>query len=614
MSLRTMINAVRKKTESVSLKESPYAKPTGYIDTGCYALNRIVSGDVFLGIPEGRITTFYGESGCTPDTAIVNVLVKYSDRIKNYLNPLPERSALDYNNFDAKQSLQCLLNIGFSQKELAKEMGLSRLSIRRIVTSKTQKINKNTLNKINNFIIRNLYVCTIAGVEKIRAITKDFLIKTPDGFQASSQTFQKGLKHCIKITTEYAFITVVSDDHAFIGKDNEWIFAANVIVGTELLTELGLDKVVSIEDAGMLECFDISIEHSEHRYFVDGFAAHNSGKSRVVAQIIINALTKNNYDYVFYCDSEGGGLYDLITNSGVDTGKIEHVLLPNIEEALVKMLNIYASIKEEIKECKEKGTPAPKCLMVLDSFGMLVSNKTYDDAVEKGKQVSDMGLKAKLKNDFIKSMMIPSIMTNTALIVINHIYDNPGAMYSTKIKDQPGGKGLQFASHIIVQTAKSLAKDKIDGLDEGQSYFKGNEITYFTAKNRLVKLGYEAKMMVDLNTGTNKWDGLLDEARRLGYIQGGASGRYLVPTYSEKSLTMKELMATDDAWMSFLTAFNERSKKDMQYGTEMEAVLANKPLEDEALIEEIDADGLLTDVVTVVEPEVPIKIKTSKKV
>lgn len=611
MSLRTMINAVRKKTESVSLKESPYAKPTGYIDTGCYALNRIVSGDVFLGIPEGRITTFYGESGCVPESGLVKVLVKYSDKVKNHLI-----TSICDSNADillSKTNLECLLNIGYSQKELSREMGLSRLSIRRIITGQTQKVNKGTVNKINDMLRRNTYLCKISDVEKIRNVTKDFYIKTPDGYAKTTQTFKKGLKHCLKITIGVNFETIVSDDHAFIGNNNEWIFAVNVIAGTELLTEDGFVKVASVTEVGMLECFDIDIEHPEHRYYIDGFAAHNSGKSRVVAQIIINALTKNNYDIIFYCDSEGGGLYDLITNSGVDTGKIEHVLLPNIEEALVKMLNIYASIKEEIKECKEKGTPAPKCLMVLDSFGMLVSNKTYDDAVEKGKQVSDMGLKAKLKNDFIKSMMIPSIMTNTALIVINHIYDNPGAMFSTKIKDQPGGKGLQFASHIIVQTAKSLAKDKIDGLDEGQSYFKGNEITYFTAKNRLVKLGYEAKMMVDLNTGTNKWDGLLDEARRLGYIQGGASGRYLVPTYSEKSLTMKELMATDDAWMSFLTAFNERSKKDMQYGTEMEAVLANKPLEDEALIEEIDADGLLTDVVTVVEPEVPIKIKTSKK-
>lgn len=605
MSLKTMMNAIRKKTESVSLKESPFAKPLGYIDTGCYALNRIISGDVFLGIPEGRITTFYGESGCTPDTATVTVLVKYSDKIKNYLNPCSlSAGELKNTKIDPKQYLQGLLDIGYSQKELSKEMGLSRLSIRRIITGQTEKVNKNTFAKIYSFITRNLYVCSIAQVEKIRAITKDFLIKTPDGFYASSQTFAKGPKHCVRITTEAAFITVVSDDHAFIGKDNEWVFAANVIIGTELLTEIGLDKVVSVEEVGMLDCYDLSIEHSEHRYYVDGFAVHNSGKSRIVAQIIINALTKHNYDMIFYCDSEGGGLYDLIVNSGIDADKIEHVLLPNIEEALVKMLNIYASIEEEIRERKLKNEAPPKCLMILDSFGMLVSNKTYTDAVEKDKQVSDMGLKAKLKNDFIKSMMIPAIKTNMALVVINHVYDNPGAMYASKTKEQPGGKGLQFASHIIVQSSKSLARDKEEGLDEGQSYFKANEITYFTTKNRLVKLGYEAKMMIDLNHGIGKWDGLLDEARRYGFIQGGGAGRYQVPSYSDKSLTMKEIMGNDEVWLSFLNEFNERSRKDMQYGSEIEAIMANKVLEDD---EELPIEA------TVIQEDAPLKAKASKK-
>jgi RecA/RadA recombinase len=216
-----------------------------------------------------------------------------------------------------------------------------------------------------------------------------------------------------------------------------------------------------------------------------------------------------------------------------------------------------------------------------------------------------MGLKAKLKNDFIKSMMIPSIKTNMALVVINHVYDNPGAMYASKTKEQPGGKGLQFASHIIVQSSKSLARDKEEGLDEGQSYFKANEITYFTTKNRLVKLGYEAKMMIDLNHGIGKWDGLLDEARRYDFIQGGGAGRYQVPSYSDKSLTMKEIMGNDEVWTSFLNAFNERSRKDMQYGSEIEAVLANKPLEDGLDIDlPIEAE---------IQPEVPLKGKASKK-
>lgn len=58
----TLLANLRKSTGSITLNESEFSKPKEFYSTGCYALNRIISGSFFGGIPEGRLTILYGES------------------------------------------------------------------------------------------------------------------------------------------------------------------------------------------------------------------------------------------------------------------------------------------------------------------------------------------------------------------------------------------------------------------------------------------------------------------------------------------------------------------------------------------------------------------------
>lgn len=53
---------IKKTTGAVSFLESKYGEITHFIDTGCMALNRIVSGSLYKGIPAGRVITISGES------------------------------------------------------------------------------------------------------------------------------------------------------------------------------------------------------------------------------------------------------------------------------------------------------------------------------------------------------------------------------------------------------------------------------------------------------------------------------------------------------------------------------------------------------------------------
>jgi RecA/RadA recombinase len=289
-----------------------------------------------------------------------------------------------------------------------------------------------------------------------------------------------------------------------------------------------------------------------------------SGKSWIAATLVKNALTQNNYDIVFYIDSEGGGLDVFLENEGVDLNKVEHILVNSVEACSTKLLYLYDQIEKTRAEQIEANEEPIKALVVLDSFGALVAEKLITDAVNKDKQVSDMGSTARLKNAMMKSMMTRVMKTKCSLVVLNHVYDDPSAMFTTKIKCMPGGQGIQFASHIIVQTSKKLEKD--DNTKEA-AYFKGNTLRFFTVKNRIIKPGFTAECFIDFDKGINKWEGLIAEARRLGFIEGGTAGRYKVPTYSDKTLRLNDLLTNDAIWESFLDAFNEKSKAEIQYGS-----------------------------------------------
>jgi RecA/RadA recombinase len=64
-SLESVLNAADKMNPDAEiLSESPLSLVDEWIDTGCYALNAIVSGSCFGGLPKGRIIGFTGPSGC----------------------------------------------------------------------------------------------------------------------------------------------------------------------------------------------------------------------------------------------------------------------------------------------------------------------------------------------------------------------------------------------------------------------------------------------------------------------------------------------------------------------------------------------------------------------
>ncbi len=311
-------------------------------------------------------------------------------------------------------------------------------------------------------------------------------------------------------------------------------------------------------------------------------AGENSvGKSLIAAHIMANAL-KSGYDYVFYFDSEGGALREFFENVGCDPDLIEHILVENVEDAQLQIMRVYNLIKEYKEKNPDKDM---KFLCVLDSLGGLVAEKTMTDA-DKGKVVSEMGGRAKKINTLMKAITVPAIKTDTSMIVLNHVYDDPSAMFTNKIKNQSGGKGLQYMASITIQCARNLEKD---GDKNSEGFYSGTNLTFFTVKNRMCRPSLEAKIYLDFKKGfINPYDGLFDEAVRGGFILCPAQGYYTVPTCSdpEKKWRKAQIEANKEIWNTFIDKFNEWSLNDLKYSKlAQEAIEAdNKSDEDEEKI------------------------------
>lgn len=303
---------------------------------------------------------------------------------------------------------------------------------------------------------------------------------------------------------------------------------------------------------------------------------NSTGKSLLAALIMSNAL-KSGYDAIFYFDAEGGGSKDFFENVGCDTNKIYQILVSSVEDAQIKILDTFNTIIEIKKE-----NPDAKFLCVLDSLGALVADKVLRDA-DKGKVASEMGGRAKVVNNLMKALTIPALQTDTAMVVLNHVYDDPSAMYSQKIKNAGGGKGLQYMGSIILQCTRSLEKDENKDSD---AYYGGTNLKFFTVKNRMARPSLECEVYLDFKKGfTRQLSALFDEAVRGGFITCPSQGYYCVPSSSEpeKKRRRSEIENDVNLWKTFLNAFDEWSQKDLQY-SKLETI----DIEDEKLQDNLD--------------------------
>lgn len=303
------------------------------------------------------------------------------------------------------------------------------------------------------------------------------------------------------------------------------------------------------------------------------FGASGSGKSLIAAITAARALKAGKIDVVYIFDSEGGSLINVFKQYGVDLDRVQHIPVKSVEHCTTKMVQTYDMLVDAHQAYLDDpdNNDDVRAICILDSLGALASDKLANDAVNKDKTSMDMGIGAKMKNNMMRGLMMRAVMSNCTLIVINHEYQDPGAMFASKIHNMAGGKAIEYGSHIILQCEKLLIKandtEWLTGKESEEQdvgFFKGNKIRFFTTKNRVIKPGYTATVYVDFNTGISKYDGLIEDAVKYGFLEE-VRGGYVCKSYSDKRVTYKDLVQKDEIWNTFIDDFNKKSIEAMSY-------------------------------------------------
>ncbi len=213
-------------------------------------------------------------------------------------------------------------------------------------------------------------------------------------------------------------------------------------------------------------------------------------------------------------------------------------------------------------------------------------------------------------NNMVKGCTMPALVSNCSMLFINHVYDDPSAMYASKVKNQSGGKGLQYMGSIGLQCDKRL--DKTEN-EENIGYYRGSFLKFISTKNRIVKPFYETEVFVDFNHGIRKYDGLIEPALEYGFIKEGKKGYYVIPSWDEEKQIKKTALILpeyDEIWDTFLDDFNKKSKNDMSYSSIEEMEKIDKQIEDEieAQFDGIEVEEIKVDALTGNEiSEIPSK-------
>jgi RecA/RadA recombinase len=274
----------------------------------------------------------------------------------------------------------------------------------------------------------------------------------------------------------------------------------------------------------------------------------STGKTFFSLAVVKNFLDNNPDGYCLYFDSEAAVNKGLLESRGVDLNRTVVVNVVTIEEFRTKALKaVDKYLQMPIDERKP-------CMFVLDSLGMLSTEKEIRDALD-DKQVRDM-TKSQLVKGAFRMLTLKLGQANVPLIVTNHTYDVIGAYVPTK--EMGGGSGLKYAASTIIYLGKKKEKDGKEVI--------GNIIKAKTHKSRLSKENKQVEIRLYYDDrGLDRYYGLL-ELGEIGGLWKNVAGRYEIAgkkLYAKQILAQPEVYFTDEV----MQALDEIAHKEFSYGS-----------------------------------------------
>jgi RecA/RadA recombinase len=223
------------------------------------------------------------------------------------------------------------------------------------------------------------------------------------------------------------------------------------------------------------------------------------------ARLMAGAYMKAKKDAVMlFYDSEFGSPQSYFEQFGIDTERVLHTPIANVEE-----------LKFDLVGQLENLDRADDVIVVIDSIGNLASKKELEDAINE-KSVADMSRAKALKGLF--RMCTPYLtMKNIPMLAVNHTYKEIGLFPKDIVG---GGTGIYYSADNIWILGRQ--QDKVG------TEVKGYRFIINVEKSRYVKEKSKIPITVSWEGGVHRFSGLLDVAIVGGYVVKPSNGWYCV--------------------------------------------------------------------------------------
>ena len=273
----------------------------------------------------------------------------------------------------------------------------------------------------------------------------------------------------------------------------------------------------------------------------------STGKTFLSLAVVKNFLDHDPSASIVYFDSESAITTDMLDERQIDRSRFFLMKCATVETFRHKA---YAALDVYCKKPEEERKP---CMFVLDSLGMLSTEKESTDILN-NKQVRDM-TKSQLVKATFRTLTLKLGQANIPLIVTNHTYDVIGSYVPTK--EMGGGSGLKYAASTIIYLSKGKEKEGTEVV--------GNVIKAKTHKSRLTKENREIKTRLYYDhRGLDRYYGLL-ELGELGGLWKNVAGRYEM---DGKKLYAKQILADPETYFNdqVMQALDEIAQNEFSYG------------------------------------------------
>lgn len=253
-------------------------------------------------------------------------------------------------------------------------------------------------------------------------------------------------------------------------------------------------------------------------------------------------LEKRPDSVLLFYDSEFGSPQSYFEQFGIDTNRVLHCPIKDVEELKFDLINQLENLDA-----------SDDVIVVIDSVGNLASKKELEDAMNE-KSVADMSRAKAFKSLF--RMVTPYLnMKKIPLIAINHTYKEIGLFPKDVVS---GGTGIYYSADNIWIIGRRQNKTGTE--------VTGYDFVIKVDKSRYVKEQSKIPISVSWDGGVERYSGLLDVALAGEYVVKPSNGWYQ-RAGEEKKYRQKETLEREFWEPIFATTdFKDFLKKSYKIG------------------------------------------------